>query len=188
MGGIPRLFMAVAQALGSDMGIVIDPLESIVMLQIPSAERRGQEGRVIDLFLSDRPVNCPDCRLSQAALISPDAKANTTVNNEKRCTLHTLHTSEGLWQSPLWRQRSALCITVCVCLHNIFSTGIPGVQTQLAECYNVVCLSASLSELLILELHAVTAVERPDKRACVFVVVIMLLMRTSRAGKLLQPY
>lgn len=38
MGGIPRLFMAVAQALGSDMGIVIE-LESIAMLQIPSAER-----------------------------------------------------------------------------------------------------------------------------------------------------
>lgn len=35
MGGIPRLFMAVAQALGSDMGIVIE-LESIDMLQIPS--------------------------------------------------------------------------------------------------------------------------------------------------------
>lgn len=36
MAGIPRLFMAVAQALGSDMGIVIE-LESIDMLQIPSA-------------------------------------------------------------------------------------------------------------------------------------------------------
>lgn len=36
MGGIPRLFMAVAQGLGSDMGIVIE-LESIDMLQIPSA-------------------------------------------------------------------------------------------------------------------------------------------------------
>lgn len=33
----------------------------------------------------------------------PDAKANTIVNNEKRCTLNTLHTSEGLCQSPLWR-------------------------------------------------------------------------------------
>lgn len=31
--------MAVAQALGSDMGIVME-LESIVMLQIPSAEKR----------------------------------------------------------------------------------------------------------------------------------------------------
>lgn len=36
MGGIPRLFMAVAQAFGSDMGIVIE-LESIDMLQSPSA-------------------------------------------------------------------------------------------------------------------------------------------------------
>lgn len=36
MGGIPKLFMAVAQALGSDIGIVIG-LESIVMLQMPSA-------------------------------------------------------------------------------------------------------------------------------------------------------
>lgn len=43
MGGIPRLFMAVAQALGSDMGIVIE-LESIVMLQIPSA-RKTREGQ-----------------------------------------------------------------------------------------------------------------------------------------------
>lgn len=42
MGGIPRLFMAVAQGLGSDMGIVIE-LESIVMLQMPSAETH--EGR-----------------------------------------------------------------------------------------------------------------------------------------------
>lgn len=42
------MFMAVAQALGSDMGIVIE-LESIVMLQIPSAERhkkRETERRV----------------------------------------------------------------------------------------------------------------------------------------------
>lgn len=39
MGGIPRLFMAVAQALGSDMGIVIE-LESSDMLQIPSAEEK----------------------------------------------------------------------------------------------------------------------------------------------------
>lgn len=38
IGGIPRLFMAVAQALGSDMGMVIE-LDSIVMLQIPSAVR-----------------------------------------------------------------------------------------------------------------------------------------------------
>lgn len=37
MGGIPRLFIAVAQALGSDIGIVIE-LESIVMLQMPSAK------------------------------------------------------------------------------------------------------------------------------------------------------
>lgn len=36
MGGIPRLFMAVAQALGSDMGIGIE-LESMFMLWIPSA-------------------------------------------------------------------------------------------------------------------------------------------------------
>lgn len=39
MGGIPRLFMAVAQALGSDIGIVIE-LESIDMLQIPSAREQ----------------------------------------------------------------------------------------------------------------------------------------------------
>lgn len=39
MGGIPRLFMAVAQAFGSDMGIVME-LESIVMLQIPSVKRK----------------------------------------------------------------------------------------------------------------------------------------------------
>lgn len=32
--------MAVAQALGSDMGIVIE-LESIAMLQIPSAEKKN---------------------------------------------------------------------------------------------------------------------------------------------------
>lgn len=38
MGGIPRLFMAVAQGFGSDMGMVME-LESIVMLQIPSARQ-----------------------------------------------------------------------------------------------------------------------------------------------------
>jgi len=42
MGGIPKLFMAVAQAFGSDMGIVIE-LESIVMLQMPSAEIQTTE-------------------------------------------------------------------------------------------------------------------------------------------------
>ncbi len=45
IGGIPRLFIAVAQALGSDMGIVIE-LESIVMLQIPSA--RKNKGQRVD--------------------------------------------------------------------------------------------------------------------------------------------
>lgn len=44
MGGIPRLFMAVAQAFGSDMGIVME-LESIVMLQIPSARQRVTQTR-----------------------------------------------------------------------------------------------------------------------------------------------
>lgn len=45
MGGIPRLFMAVAQALGSDMGIVIE-LDSIVILQMPSAERHRKRTEV----------------------------------------------------------------------------------------------------------------------------------------------
>lgn len=56
MGGIPRLFMAVAQAFGSDMGIVME-LESIVMLQIPSARQRVTQARaaVISVtFESDR--------------------------------------------------------------------------------------------------------------------------------------
>lgn len=39
IGGIPKLFMAVAQALGSDIGIVME-LESMVILQIPSVERQ----------------------------------------------------------------------------------------------------------------------------------------------------
>lgn len=39
------MFMAVAQAFGSDMGMVME-LESIVMLQIPSAREYGSEGRV----------------------------------------------------------------------------------------------------------------------------------------------
>lgn len=42
MGGIPRLFMAVAQGLGSDIGIVIE-LDSIVMLQMPSAEKKKKD-------------------------------------------------------------------------------------------------------------------------------------------------
>lgn len=46
MGGIPRLFMAVAQALGSDRGIVME-LESIVMLQIPSARQRRTQTRAV---------------------------------------------------------------------------------------------------------------------------------------------
>lgn len=50
MGGIPRLFMAVAQALGSDMGIVIE-FESIVMLQIPSAEK--QKGQRVSIISCD---------------------------------------------------------------------------------------------------------------------------------------
>lgn len=37
--------MAVAQAFGSDMGMVME-LESIVMLQTPSAREHGSEGRV----------------------------------------------------------------------------------------------------------------------------------------------
>lgn len=69
---------------------------------------------------------------------------------------------------------------VCVSLHNNHYIGIPGVQTQLAMCNNVICLFASLSELLISEPSAVTAIERPDKnRLCV--AVIMLLTRTSQA-------
>lgn len=42
IGGIPRLLMAVAQALGSDMGIVME-LEAIVMLRFMSGERHTQE-------------------------------------------------------------------------------------------------------------------------------------------------
>ncbi len=38
IGGIPRLLMAVAQALGSDMGIVME-LEAMVMLRFPSGEK-----------------------------------------------------------------------------------------------------------------------------------------------------
>ena len=40
MGGMPRLFMAVAQALGSDMGIGM-ALDSMVMFRITS----GRENR-----------------------------------------------------------------------------------------------------------------------------------------------
>lgn len=42
IGVIPRLFMAVAQALGSDMGIPIW-LESMVMFRIPSAGKKKEE-------------------------------------------------------------------------------------------------------------------------------------------------
>lgn len=42
MGAIPRLFMAVAQALGSDIGMPIW-LDSMVMLRIPSVERDDEE-------------------------------------------------------------------------------------------------------------------------------------------------
>ncbi len=40
MGGIPRLFMAVAQALGSDMGIAKE-LESMVILLSPSETEKN---------------------------------------------------------------------------------------------------------------------------------------------------
>ncbi len=71
---------------------------------------------------------------------------------------------------------------VYVCLHNNQYIGIPGVQTQLAMYNNVIGLSASVSELLISESSAVTAIERPDKnRLCLCVAVIMLLTRTSQA-------
>lgn len=48
IGGIPRLLMAVAQALGSDMGIVME-LEAMVMLQFPSGERHTRGARKRDL-------------------------------------------------------------------------------------------------------------------------------------------
>lgn len=38
IGGIPRLLMAVAQAVGSDMGIVME-LDGMVMLRFPSGKR-----------------------------------------------------------------------------------------------------------------------------------------------------
>lgn len=48
IGAIPRLFMAVAQAFGSDMDIVIE-LESMGMLRIPSREREKKtKGRERD--------------------------------------------------------------------------------------------------------------------------------------------
>lgn len=46
IGGIPKLFMAVAQALGSDIGIVIE-LESMAMLWIPSAERQRRRVTIV---------------------------------------------------------------------------------------------------------------------------------------------
>lgn len=48
IGGIPRLLMAVAQALGSDMGIVME-LETMVMLRFPSGERHTKGMRKWDL-------------------------------------------------------------------------------------------------------------------------------------------
>lgn len=44
IGGIPRLLMAVAQALGSDIGIVME-LEATVMLWFATGERDTQEER-----------------------------------------------------------------------------------------------------------------------------------------------
>ncbi len=44
IGGIPRLLMAAAQALGSDMGMVME-LEAMVMLQFLSGERQEELGR-----------------------------------------------------------------------------------------------------------------------------------------------
>lgn len=41
IGAIPRLFMAVAQALGSDMGIP-NELESIAILRRPSIQTRRE--------------------------------------------------------------------------------------------------------------------------------------------------
>lgn len=38
IGAVPRLFMAVAQALGSDIGILME-LKSMVMLHLPSGDR-----------------------------------------------------------------------------------------------------------------------------------------------------
>lgn len=42
MGAIPRLFMAVAQALGSDMGIAKE-LESMAIFRSPSERERERE-------------------------------------------------------------------------------------------------------------------------------------------------
>lgn len=52
MGAIPRLFMAVAQALGSDIGIPKE-LESIVILRRPSVEGT----RYKDKFYSMSPTS-----------------------------------------------------------------------------------------------------------------------------------
>ncbi|TNN71265.1 hypothetical protein EYF80_018467 [Liparis tanakae] len=100
------LFMAVAHGLGSDMGIAIE-LESIVMLQIPSAERHKGRGRGVRII--------PVTHKSSGPGVVPEEEsryANTSVNNEQHCTRHTLHTSEGLWQSLLWRQ--LCCVENCL--------------------------------------------------------------------------
>lgn len=57
MGAIPRLFMAVAQAFGSDMGIP-NELESIAILRRPSIQTRRENvisisfGKAIQLRVS----------------------------------------------------------------------------------------------------------------------------------------
>lgn len=60
--------------------------------------------------------------------------------------------------------RVCVCVCMSVCTTPAYIC-IPGVQTQLAMCNNVICLFASLSELLISELSAAAATERPDKTA-----------------------
>lgn len=72
MGAIPRLFIAVAQAFGSDMGIP-NELESIAILRRPSIQKRREKYDIkhfisLPLYCTTKITNIlQNCRLNQKA-------------------------------------------------------------------------------------------------------------------------
>lgn len=106
IGGIPRLLMAVAQALGSDMGIVME-LETMVMLRFPSGERHTKGMRKWDLkfpFLGGIVIQVLQKDVHLFGQVKGKSKVKNRITFQRRQIFGFL-----LWQNPWTLLTWTLC-------------------------------------------------------------------------------
>ena len=94
MGAMPRLFMAVAQALGSDMGIGME-LGSMVMFRIASGRNNKEQVELVFQWLGSWIRSFCNLRISQLSR-NTIKSANATRKKQKH------HDHKGISQDEGW--------------------------------------------------------------------------------------